>query len=96
MIQRLGHLIQTITGNLTESDPVDGVRAISLNPDGRILAVATHETVIRLWDTRTGKVETALAGHTNSVGVVKFSPEGNLIASGGDDGTLRLWDVETG
>ncbi|WP_368859467.1 WD40 repeat domain-containing protein, partial [Methylobacterium crusticola] len=66
-----GHLLQTITGNITDANPSIGVRAIALNPDGRTLAVATDEALVRLWDMPTGKIKTTL--DTGKVAAVVFS-----------------------
>ncbi|KAJ0413981.1 quinon protein alcohol dehydrogenase-like superfamily [Aspergillus carlsbadensis] len=38
----------------------------------------------------------ALAGHSESVGIITFSPDGKQIASGSDDGVIKLWDTVTG
>ena len=87
--------LQTIIGNVTQLEPRQGVRAISLSPDGQTIA-STDEKVIRLWDVHTGKLKDSLVGHTNEVAAVAFSPRGTLLASGGDDATLCLWDMEAG
>ena len=94
------HLLQTIAGNITEPDPGNGVRSMSLNPDGRTLAVATDEDVIRLWDILTGKVKVTLASNRHGAAVA-FSSVGNVIAAegnvpAGQRSGIRLWDVETG
>ncbi len=68
------------------------IECLWLNPDGRTLAVATDEEVIRLWDIPTGKVKTTLTAH--GVNTVTFSPDGTMLASGSGD--PYLWDVHTG
>ena len=68
-----------------------GVRAISLSPDGQTVASTTDEKVIRLWDVHTGKLTGSLVGHSHEIAAVAFSPSGTVLASGGDDATLRLW-----
>ena len=91
-----GQPLQTIIGNITELDPSQGVRAISLSPDGQTIASTTDEKVIRLWDVHTGKLKDSLVGHTSEVAAVAFSPRGTVLASAGDDATMCLWDVEAG
>jgi WD40 repeat protein len=68
----------------------------ALSPDGKLYASASQDRYLKLWDTKTGKVRTQLAGHGGRTNWVAFSPDGKLVASAGDDATLRLWEVESG
>src|SRR5204863_5057478 len=55
------------------------VYSVAVSPDGRT-AAGGNETVVRLWDLRTGQERLALAEHRNTVGAVAFSPDGKLLA----------------
>ncbi len=74
----------------------DSVLSVSYSPDGNILASASADNTVKLWDTHTDKVIKTFNGHTSSVWDVNFSPDGNILASASADKTVKLWDIHTG
>ena len=72
------------------------VESVAFSPDGRLLASASHDKTVKLWDVRTGELQRTLTGHEFIVGAVVFSPDGQRLVSGGWDDTVRFWDVNTG
>lgn len=73
-----------------------GVASVAFSPNGLILASASDDNTVRLWDTSSGNTRRLLEGHTSAVQSVAFAPDGQTLASASDDGTIRLWSVATG
>ncbi|MGW0734398.1 nSTAND1 domain-containing NTPase [Streptomyces sp. NPDC002851] len=69
----------------------------SFSPNGQLLATASYDRTVRLWDvsdrSRPKPLGKPLTGHTSWVSTAVFSPDGTTLASASDDGTIRLWDV---
>jgi len=72
-----------------------GVNDVAFSPDGQIVASASDDKSIRLWD-RNGKLVTTITGHTDRVTALAFVPSGKELASAAGNGEVRLWDVATG
>jgi WD40 repeat protein len=87
---------------LPNDAPVSG---IAFSPDARLLATASTDGVVRVWDVRTPSMNmqptAVFNGGAGSVSIyngganLAFSPDSSLLAVGGDDGVLRLWDMVT-
>jgi WD40 repeat protein/serine/threonine protein kinase len=75
----------------------DWVRAVTFSPDGSLLATASRDNAIILWDVESRKmIGEPLTNHGDWVNTLAFSPDSAILASGGRDDRVILWDVATG
>jgi len=58
-----------------------------------IIATASEDATIKIWDWETGELERTLTGHTRDVKDVDFHPQGNFLVSASSDLTIKLWDT---
>jgi WD40 repeat protein len=92
----MGEKIATmpVQRNATEHSGI--ISGLGFAPSGQLLASASHDHSIRLWDFPARKKLDVLQGHLNEVMAVAFSPDGTRFASAGLDNTVRLWDAKNG
>ncbi len=70
------------------------VAAVAFAPDGKTLASAGADNVVRLWEVGTWKPKDVLKGHSDCVCAVAFWPSNaqpRKLISGSLDGTILLW-----
>jgi RNA polymerase sigma factor (sigma-70 family) len=69
-----------------------GAGCVAFSPDGRSLATASADGVIRLWEVAGWGVRAEFRGHRDRVSALAFAPDGRLL-SGSIDTTVLAWDV---
>ncbi|NJL63737.1 MAG: WD40 repeat domain-containing protein, partial [Methylacidiphilales bacterium] len=75
---------------------IEWVYGVRNSPNNKIVASASSDGTVKLWDVTTGRDIKTLKGHTDEVISVSFSPNGETVASASRDKTVKLWDVKTG
>ncbi|ESN96553.1 hypothetical protein HELRODRAFT_189288 [Helobdella robusta] len=69
------------------------LQAIKFSPDGKMLATAGDDHVVKLWDLGTGSLIKDFRGHGDVIYSLAFNRDGSLLFSGGMDNSLKMWDV---
>ncbi|KAJ2789144.1 Lissencephaly-1, partial [Coemansia helicoidea] len=70
--------------------PITGVR---FHPQYTVLATASEDMTVKIWDSESGDFERTLKGHTKSVQGMAFDAKGAVLVTCSADLTLRVWDV---
>ncbi|MBU6401528.1 MAG: protein kinase [Verrucomicrobia bacterium] len=68
----------------------------AFSPDGRLIALASTNNLIRVYERESGLERLVLRGHSERVEHVAFNHEGTILVSASNDQTARLWDLRTG
>lgn len=75
--------------------PREEVSALAVNPSNDVMAAASLDGRVYLWDMATGAVVKALREHHGRVAAAAFSADGKWLATGGEDRDVILWNVAT-
>ncbi|KIJ62338.1 hypothetical protein HYDPIDRAFT_94723 [Hydnomerulius pinastri MD-312] len=74
----------------------DTILAAVYSPDDTIIASASYDNLIRIWDANGRRKTLKIADHPDAVQSVSFSPDGTRLVSGYHNFKVRVFDVRTG
>ncbi|CAO3665711.1 unnamed protein product [Rhizopus microsporus] len=67
---------------------------VKWSADDSLLLTASHDRLVRLWDTETRSTLADFAGHDDIIKSVNWHPTNqHLIITGSKDGSFRIWDT---
>ena len=72
----------------------DSVNAVVISPLGNILASASDDKTIKLWNLQTGELIHTFFGHSATVDAVAISPDGRMLVSGSFDRKVIEWKLD--
>ncbi|KAH8756185.1 WD40-repeat-containing domain protein, partial [Hyaloscypha finlandica] len=72
------------------------VRSIAFSHNSKLLASASDDYTVKVWDVATGVLQQTLEGHSDWVNSVAFSHDSKLLASASDGKTVKVWNAATG
>ena len=61
-----------------------------------MLATASYDKDIKLWDVASGQELRTLSDHIDAVYALAFTPDGSRLVSGSADRSVKVWDPSTG
>jgi WD repeat-containing protein 48 len=88
-----GKKLQIAVGE-DENTAKGSVYALAVTPN--IIASGGPESIVRVWDSRTGKRITKFVGHTDNVRDILIAQDGDTILTGSSDQTVKVWSMTAG
>lgn len=79
---------------IQDFDSTAQITSVVFNPSGDLLAAASTDFTIKIWDFENKSLIATLVSHTDAVRYIKFNPDGKSLASSSDDGTIIIWRIK--
>jgi WD repeat-containing protein 48 len=87
---------QKLQIHVGKSEGISKGSIYALRAKGSILASGGPESVVRIWDIKSGKSITKLVGHTDNVRDILISEDGDTVMTASSDQTVKVWSLTAG
>ncbi|KAL6649230.1 hypothetical protein ACP70R_013454 [Stipagrostis hirtigluma subsp. patula] len=87
---------QLTVANVRTLQMTEDVLAVSVSPNGKFIAVALLDCVVKVYHMDTLKFSLSLYGHKLPVLCMDISSDGALIVTGSADKNLKIWGMDFG
>lgn len=68
----------------------------ALSVRGSIMASGGPESIVRLWDPRSGKAITKFVGHTDNIRDILINHDGDTVMTASSDQSIKVWSITAG
>ena len=85
-----------LTPPRTLTGPADAVNAVTVSPDGKLVAVASADQTVRLYDLAAGTALRQLVAQAGAMTALDFSPDGATVAAANADGAIVFRNAADG
>ncbi|MFN0216592.1 MAG: WD40 repeat domain-containing protein [Saprospiraceae bacterium] len=72
---------------------MDSVQSVAFSPDGKLLASASEDGTVKLWQLPEATLVKTLAEHFDSIESVAFSSDGKMLVLASGDELISLWQM---
>ncbi|MFB2833693.1 DnaJ domain-containing protein [Floridanema evergladense] len=72
---------------------VGAINSIAISPDGQIIATASDDKTVSLWNLQKGKQIFSFCGFAKEVFSVAISPDGEMLVSGDFENKVTRWNL---
>lgn len=83
-------LTQTLQGHTAQ------VNLFSFSPNSQLIASASEDKTIKIWDLEDGSLVRTLPSNTSDINALAWSPNGQLLAVALSNHTIEIWDLANG